>query len=79
MKLVVWLNSTSQLFEYVGQINSAGLVKDQDYTWSYVPVTNPFLGNHSPTWLGQEEDVPQHVEFEFEDEKWATYFQLRWT
>lgn len=60
------------------QIESQGLRTGQDYTWRYTPPTNSWLGNHSPTWLGDEVDTPATVEFDFVDHRWATYFQLKW-
>jgi hypothetical protein len=41
-----------------------------DFTWRYTPQVN--------NWLGDEIITPGTVEFEFKDEKMATYFQLRW-
>ena len=41
-----------------------------DFTWKYTPAVN--------NWLGDEVLTPATVEFDFTDEKMATYFQLRW-
>ena len=40
------------------------------FTWRFTPVVN--------NWLGNEIITPATVEFEFDDLKWETYFQLRW-
>jgi len=40
------------------------------FTWRFTPVVN--------NWLGDEVITPATAEFEFDDPKWETYFQLRW-
>ena len=41
-----------------------------NFKWRF----NPAVYN----WLGDDVISPGTVEFEFDDEKWATYFQLKW-
>jgi hypothetical protein len=41
-----------------------------DYAWRYSPAVND--------WFGAEIVTPATVEFDFDDPKWETYFQLKW-
>lgn len=71
--------NTHEAYLFKDQIDQQGLHIDQDYTWRFTPRTNSWLGSHSPTWLGDEVDTPATVEFDFVDDRWATYFHLKWT
>jgi hypothetical protein len=41
------------------------------FTWKFTPAVN--------TWLGDDVITPATVEFDFKDQQWETYFQLRWS
>ena len=41
-----------------------------DFTWRFTPAVN--------TWLGDDVTTQATVEFNFKDQQWETYFQLRW-
>lgn len=70
MGLKITVKTAHEAFLYNDQITDQGLRRDLDYTWRFTPAVN--------TWLGDETITPATVEFDFEDEAWATYFQLRW-
>jgi len=40
------------------------------FRWRYVPAVNDYFGSTVLT--------PGTVEFEFDDPRWETYFQLKW-
>jgi hypothetical protein len=40
------------------------------FRWRYTPPVND--------WFGAEIVTPATVEFDFDDPKWETYFQLKW-
>lgn len=68
LKMVV--KTAHEAFLYNDQITDQGLRRNVDYTWRFTPAVN--------TWLGHETITPATVEFDFTDEQWVTYFQLRW-
>lgn len=68
LKMVV--STAHEAFLLNDQIMDQGLRRDYDYTWRYTPAVT--------SWLGDEVVTPATVEFNFKDEQWATYFQLRW-
>ena len=70
MTLKIIVNNYDTVWIYKEQVDAQGLHSDRDYTWRYTPAVNDWLS--SPI-------TPATVEFDFEDEAWATYFQLRWT
>ena len=70
MGLKITVKTAHEAFLYNDQIGDQGLRRDADYTWRFTPAVN--------TWLGDETITPATVEFDFEDEAWATYFQLKW-
>ena len=46
------------------------LCSKEDFTWRYTPQVN--------NWSGAEIITPATVEFNFKDQQWTTYFQLKW-
>ena len=70
MGLKIIVKAAHEAFLYNDQISELGLRRCEDYTWRYTPQVN--------NWLGDEIITPATVEFEFRDEQWATYFQLKW-
>jgi len=70
MGLKMIVKNASDAFMYHDQITNQGLQRDRDYTWRFTPAVN--------TWLGDDVITPATVEFDFKDDQWATYFQLRW-
>jgi hypothetical protein len=70
MGLKITVKTAHEAFLYNDQIGDQGLQRDLDYTWRYTPAVN--------TWLGDDVITPATVEFDFRDEAWATYFQLKW-
>jgi len=71
MGLKITVKTAHEAFLYNDQITDQGLRRDLDYTWRFTPAVN--------TWLGDDVITPATVEFDFKDEQWATYFQLKWT
>jgi hypothetical protein len=71
MGLKIIVKTAHEAFLYNDQIGNQGLHCDLDYTWRFTPAVN--------TWLGDETITPATVEFDFKDEQWETYFQLKWT
>ena len=70
MGLKIVIKTAHEAFLYNDQITDQGLRRDIDYTWRFTPAVN--------TWLGDDVITPATVEFDFKDEQWATYFQLKW-
>ena len=70
MTLKITVKNSSEAFVYKDQVTDQGLYLEHDYTWRYTPAVNDYFGAKVLT--------PATVEFEFQDPKWATYFQLRW-
>jgi hypothetical protein len=70
MGLKIIVRNASEAFAYKDQVTDQGLYIEHDYTWKYTPAVN--------NWSGAEIITPATVEFEFDDAKWETYFQLRW-
>jgi hypothetical protein len=70
MGLKITVKTAHEAFLYNDQIGDQGLLRDVDYTWRYTPRVN--------NWLGDEIITPSTVEFEFKEQQWETYFQLRW-
>jgi hypothetical protein len=71
MGLKIIVKNSTEAFVYKDQVVDQGLYIDHDYNWKYTPAVN--------NWLGDEVITPATVEFEFQDTKWETYFQLKWT
>ena len=69
MGLKITVNNYNAVWLYKEQVDAQGLQVDHDYTWRYTPAVTDWLS--SPI-------TPATVEFDFRDETWATYFQLRW-
>ena len=55
---------------YNDQVQAQGLSVNGDYAWRYTPAVNDYFGAEVLT--------PATVEFDFQDKRWETYFQLRW-
>jgi hypothetical protein len=70
MGLKIVVKAAHEAFLYNDQIGEKGLQRDEDYTWRYTPQVN--------NWLGNEIITPGTVEFNFKDQQWETYFQLKW-
>jgi len=70
MGLKIIVKNAHEAFLFNDQIVNQGLQRDLDYTWRFTPAVN--------TWLGDDEITSATVEFNFQDQQWATYFQLRW-
>ena len=70
MGLKITVKTAHDAFLFNDQIVDQGLRRDLDYTWRYTPAVN--------TWLGDETITPATVEFEFRDQQWETYFNLKW-
>jgi len=70
MTLKILVKDTSEAFGYKMEVDRHGLRPGAGYIWRFTPkVVN---------WLGDNVIIPAQVEFEFDDPKWATYFQLKW-
>jgi hypothetical protein len=70
MGLKIVVKTAHEAFLYNDQVVDQGLQRGEDYTWRFTPAVN--------TWLGDDVITPATVEFNFQDEQWTTYFQLRW-
>jgi hypothetical protein len=70
MKIKMTVTTAHQAYLFKDQIESEGLQADADYRWRYTPAVH--------TWLGDETVTPGTVEFDFQNDQWATYFQLKW-
>jgi hypothetical protein len=70
MGLKVIVKTAHEAFLYNDQIGDQGLQRGEDYTWRFTPAVN--------TWVGDDVITPATVEFDFKDQQWETYFQLRW-
>jgi hypothetical protein len=70
MKVKMIVKTAHEAYLFKDQITLEGLHSNHDYTWRYTPPVN--------NWLGDETITPGTVEFFFKDDRWATYFQLKW-
>lgn len=70
MGLKIVVKDSNEAFGLKMEIDRHGLRPGEGYTWRYTPRVD--------NWLGDETILPATAEFEFDDPKWATYFQLRW-
>ena len=70
MELKITVKTAHEAFLYNDQITDQGLRCDLDYTWRFTPAVN--------TWSGNKTITPATVEFDFKDQQWETYFQLKW-
>lgn len=69
MGLKIIVKDSNEAFGLKMQVDQHGLRPYNGYTWQYTPAVRDYFG-------GVEEVAT--VEFDFEDPKWATYFQLQW-
>ena len=69
MKITVFVKDSSEAYGLKMEIDRHGLRPDHGYTWKFNPAVIEFYG---------EVAIPAQVEFDFDDPKWATYFQLKW-
>jgi hypothetical protein len=72
MTLKITVKDSAEAFGLKMEVDRHGLRPGAGYTWRYTPAVRDYFGD-----IAEEEDVAR-VEFEFDDAKWATYFQLRW-
>ena len=70
MTLKVVVKSSVEAFGLKMEVDRYGLRPGAGYTWRYTPKVI--------VWLDNNTIVPATAEFEFDDAKWATYFQLKW-
>lgn len=70
MTLKITVKDSNEAFGLKMEVDRHGLRPDAGYTWRYTPKVLD--------WIGAEVIIPPTVVFEFDDPKWATYFQLRW-
>ena len=68
MGMTVIVRNAVEALELKAQVEE--LCARSDFAWKYTPAVN--------TWLGDDVITPATVEFDFKDQQWATYFQLRW-
>ena len=66
MKLTVLVRNAADALLLKEQVEESYL----DFTWRFTPAVN--------TWLGDDVITPATVEFDFKDQQWTTYFQLKW-
>jgi len=53
----------------VRELKKQGLEQGQDFDFRFMPAVYDFANNHSE---------PRHAVFTFYEEKWATWFTLKW-
>lgn len=70
MPLKITVKNANEAYVYNDEVQAQGLSVNGDYSWRYTPAVTDWLS--SPL-------TPATVEFEFQDPRWATYFQLRWS
>ena len=73
MELKIVVKDYNEAYGLKMEVDRYKLRPNAGYTWKYTPVERDIYGcivsmNNEPM-----------VEFEFDDSKWATYFQLRWS
>ena len=69
MKIIMKVKDTGEAFGYKMEVDRHGLRPGHGYTWKFNPAVIEYYG---------EVTEEAQVEFEFDDDKWATYFQLKW-
>ena len=69
MKIKMMVKNSNEAYGYKMEVDRHGLRPDAGYTWCYTPAVVEYYG---------EVTEEAHVDFEFDDPKWATYFQLKW-
>lgn len=60
---------TGQLIDMVRELKNQGLEQGRDFDFRFMPAVYDFANNHSE---------PRHAVFIFYEEKWATWFSLKW-
>jgi hypothetical protein len=60
---------TGQLIDMVRELKKQGLEQGRDFDFRFMPAVYDFANNHSE---------PRHAVFTFYEEKWATWFTLKW-
>jgi hypothetical protein len=70
MKIKTIVKTAHEAYLFKDQIEQEGLQVNLDYTWRYTPAVH--------NWLGDETITPATAEFDFADDRWTTYFQLKW-
>ena len=70
MKVKMIVKTAHEAFLLKDQVELEGLRTGVDYRWRYTPAVY--------NWLGDETVTPGTVEFDFCDDRWVTYFQLKW-
>lgn len=69
--LNIIVKDSNEAFGLKMKLDSAGLVRDHDYTWKY----NPRIDD----WLNTENNCPASVDFTFSDPAMATFYKLKWS
>ena len=68
--VIVWDASPADAVEFRNQLVRAGLVMNQDFVWSYIPLTWDNFSGDAVT--------RKCVVFEFAEPEMATFYQLKW-
>ena len=55
---------------WIRELQQSGLVRDQDFIWSYVPAQYDNFGLYN--------SAPRAVVFEFRDPALVTFYRLKW-
>ena len=69
MKIIMKVKDTGEAFGYKMEVDRHGIRPGAGYTWKFNPAVIEYYG---------EVTEEAYVEFEFDDPKWATYFELKW-
>jgi hypothetical protein len=70
MKVKMIVKTAHEAFLLKDQVELEGLRTGVDYRWRYTPAVH--------NWLGDETITPGTVEFDFCDDRWTSYFSLKW-
>lgn len=70
MDVIVNGRSANEVMEIVQQLRKQGLVQGTDFDFAYHQQKSDYISGHI--------EVPKHARFTFYDDKWATWFSLRW-
>ena len=68
--MIIFVKNATEALALKDELTAAGLIIHYDYTWCYHPLVEDYWDPDN-TW-------PPRVEFNFIDQKWETYFQLKW-
>lgn len=70
MDITIYRCSANEVLDIVKSLRDSGLVQDRDFNFAFTPATwDSFNGDPS---------IPSSARFTFYDDKWSTWFNLKW-